>query len=66
MFHFYKSSQFHKIFIVLRNHLNNCLKKERPVIMVVAVIGSTEESAVDPLQDIYDMRDTFKSEVNDT
>ena len=36
---------------------NNCaarLLKRTPVIAVIAVIGSTEESAVDPLRDILD------------
>ena len=32
--------------------------------MVVAVIGTTEESALDPLQEMYDMREGFRAEVS--
>ena len=44
----------------LRRHLDSCLKERRPVIAVVAVIGSTEESAVDPLRQILDLRNEFR------
>lgn len=44
----------------LREVLQDCLDKKRPVIEVVAVIGSTEESAVDPLADIVELRDEFR------
>ncbi|WP_347313424.1 pyridoxal phosphate-dependent decarboxylase family protein [Defluviimonas sp. SAOS-178_SWC] len=43
----------------LARELNACLEEERPVVQVVAVIGSTEESAVDPLTDILALRDQF-------
>lgn len=44
----------------LRETLQDCLDNKRPVIEVVAVIGSTEESAVDPLADIVELRDEFR------
>lgn len=40
-----------------------CLQMKKPVIMVVAVIGSTEESAVDPLEEIYNLRNEFRGKV---
>jgi glutamate/tyrosine decarboxylase-like PLP-dependent enzyme len=45
----------------LEKILNHCLTKRRPVYTVVAVIGSTEESAVDPLKDILALREEFRS-----
>lgn len=45
----------------LREELDRSLTARRPVIAVVAVIGSTEESAVDPLQDIIDLRRQFRA-----
>lgn len=44
----------------LREELERCLAQRVPVTAVVAVIGSTEESAVDPLADILDMREQFR------
>ncbi len=46
----------------LRDQLRDCLIKRVPVIAVIAVIGSTEESAVDPLRDILDIREEFHKE----
>jgi len=40
--------------------LEYCKDRNRPVIAVVAVIGSTEESAVDPLRQIIDLRKYFR------
>jgi glutamate/tyrosine decarboxylase-like PLP-dependent enzyme len=45
---------------MLTDALNDCLKNRQPVIAVVAVIGSTEESAVDPLRKILDTREHFR------
>ncbi|KJZ17568.1 hypothetical protein TW80_17000 [Loktanella sp. S4079] len=45
----------------LREVLQDCLDKKRPVIEVVAVVGSTEESAVDPLADIVALRDEYRA-----
>jgi len=45
----------------LREELQKALDKRSPVLMVVAVIGSTEESAVDPLKDILQVREEFRS-----
>lgn len=44
----------------LKEKLKMCLQMKKPVIMVVAVIGSTEESAVDPLEEIYNLRNEFR------
>lgn len=44
----------------LRQHLERCLEERRPVLTVVSVIGSTEESAVDPIADVLRMRDEFR------
>ena len=46
----------------LIDHLRYCLLKRVPVLAVVAVIGTTEESAVDPLREIFDVRETFRKE----
>lgn len=43
----------------LKGRLDQCLDQRRPVIAVVAVIGTTEESAVDPLSDILDLQSNF-------
>jgi glutamate/tyrosine decarboxylase-like PLP-dependent enzyme len=45
----------------LKNRLETCLAAKQPVIAVVAVIGSTEESAVDPLRAIIDLRAEFRN-----
>jgi hypothetical protein len=44
----------------LRACLQRALDTQTPVITVVAVMGSTEESAVDPLHDIVQLRDEFR------
>lgn len=44
----------------LKKELKNCLENEIPLISVTAVIGSTEESAVDPIKEMYDLREEFK------
>ena len=46
--------------VELRRALDCCLDERRPVLQVVAVIGSTEESAVDPLAQIADIRDEYR------
>lgn len=45
----------------LRKQLETCLRTKRPVIMVVAVMGSTEESAVDPINEILALRKEFRA-----
>ncbi len=47
------------IVAALARALDACLEQKRPVVQVVAVIGSTGESAVDPLADILALRDQF-------
>jgi glutamate/tyrosine decarboxylase-like PLP-dependent enzyme len=46
----------------LRKRLTTCLRERIPVLMTVAVNGSTEESAIDPLTDILALRDQFRDE----
>ncbi|MDI9637885.1 pyridoxal-dependent decarboxylase [Geitlerinema splendidum] len=47
---------------VLETKLRECILKRRPVIAVAAIIGSTEEGAIDPLHNILQMREAFRSE----
>ncbi|MCD9195140.1 pyridoxal phosphate-dependent decarboxylase family protein [Streptomyces albireticuli] len=42
-----------------RELLDECLRLRRPVLLDVAVVGSTELSAVDPLAGILDLRDEY-------
>ncbi|HEY1067248.1 MAG TPA: pyridoxal-dependent decarboxylase [Pirellulales bacterium] len=44
---------------VLKQKLQECLDEKRPVVAVVAVIGTTEESSIDPLKEIINLRDYF-------
>lgn len=44
---------------MLRSGLDESLQRRSPVIAVVGVIGTTEESAVDPLADILALRDEY-------
>ncbi|MEL7345014.1 MAG: pyridoxal-dependent decarboxylase, partial [Pseudomonadota bacterium] len=46
--------------LALRRQLDKCLAEKRPVVMVMAVIGSTRESAVDPLADIVAIREEYR------
>lgn len=48
----------------LKAVLEKCVAQKKPVLMVVAVIGSTEESAVDPLEKIIEMRNDFRKNHN--
>lgn len=43
----------------LKDHLQSCIDNEVAVYAVVAIIGSTEEGAVDPLRGIIRLRDEF-------
>lgn len=45
----------------LRTKLAKCATEKRPVLMTVAVMGSTEESSVDPLSDVLLLRDELMS-----
>ncbi|NER38695.1 MAG: decarboxylase [Oscillatoria sp. SIO1A7] len=40
--------------------LEECLQKQQPILTVVAVIGSTEESAIDPIAEVLAMREKFR------
>jgi hypothetical protein len=44
----------------LREILEQCLAAKRPVYTVVCVIGSTEESSVDPISDVLQLREEFR------
>ena len=44
----------------LRKVLENFLENEIPIISAVAVMGSTEESAVDPIAEMHALREEFK------
>jgi glutamate/tyrosine decarboxylase-like PLP-dependent enzyme/anti-sigma regulatory factor (Ser/Thr protein kinase) len=43
----------------LRQELEKALKEKRPVIAVVGVVGTTEEGAVDPLDEMIELREEF-------
>ena len=45
----------------LRQHLDLALENKQPVLMTVAVMGSTEETAVDPLGDVLAIRDEYRA-----
>jgi len=47
---------------LLKEKLTDCLKNKIPVLMTLAVMGSTEESAVDPLSEILDLREEFRAQ----
>jgi glutamate/tyrosine decarboxylase-like PLP-dependent enzyme len=44
----------------LRAELEDALRRQRPVLQVVAVTGTTHEGAVDPLADILAIRDEYQ------
>lgn len=44
----------------LEKLLSNALQARQPVLMVAAIMGSTEESAVDPLTGVLAVRDRFR------
>ena len=48
----------------LRFELETSLATQTPVVAVVAVMGTTEESAIDPLSDIFALRDEFRKKVS--
>jgi glutamate/tyrosine decarboxylase-like PLP-dependent enzyme len=46
--------------VALRQELDKCLEQRRPVLQVVAVLGSTEEGAIDPLDEIVQIREEYR------
>ena len=44
----------------LERILEECLQKQKPILTVVAVMGSTEESAVDPIAEVLAVREKFR------
>ena len=45
----------------LRNKLQHCLDNHIPVLAVAGIVGTTEESTVDPLDEIVKIRDEFSA-----
>lgn len=45
----------------LKKALDNCLQQKIPVVNVVVIIGTTEESAVDPLKEILTIRESYRA-----
>ncbi|MBC2836914.1 pyridoxal phosphate-dependent decarboxylase family protein [Paragemmobacter straminiformis] len=48
--------------VALRAILDRCLDDQVPVMQVTAVMGTTEESAVDPLADIIALREEYRAQ----
>lgn len=46
----------------LHEQLQQCMDDRRPVLGVVSIVGTTEEGAIDPLQEIEDVRADVKRE----
>ncbi|KAM3426402.1 hypothetical protein MY4824_009988 [Beauveria thailandica] len=46
----------------LRKKLDKCIENETPIFGVVAIMGSTEHGACDPLAEIIKMRDEYQEE----
>ena len=44
----------------LRKKIEDCYQNRRPILEVVAVLGTTEESSVDPLADIVALREEYR------
>ncbi|HEY9343271.1 MAG TPA: pyridoxal-dependent decarboxylase [Hanamia sp.] len=44
----------------LRKQLDICLEQKRPLMNVVVIIGTTEESAVDPLNEVLSIREEYR------
>ena len=51
-------------FLDLNRVLTEKMEQEIPIITVVAVIGTTEESAVDPLTEILDLKQELRKKVS--
>ena len=49
--------------VALKAILEGMLSSHVPVVAIVAVIGTTGQSAVDPLSDIFALRDDFRLKV---
>lgn len=50
---------------LLQNVLDTCKANKKPVVMVVGVMGTTEEGAVDPLKAILDQRDKYRENASE-
>jgi hypothetical protein len=46
----------------LRQKLEECLAHQRPVLTVVAVMGTTEESGIDPVREVLALREEFRAQ----
>jgi len=51
-------------FLDLNRVLTEKMEQEIPIITVVSVMGTTEESAVDPLTEILDLKQEFRKKVS--
>ena len=47
---------------LLQGVLNTCKQHKKPVVMNVAVVGSTEEGAVDPVEKLLAIRENFRTQ----
>ena len=49
---------------MLKDILDKHLEDKIPVVAVVAVMGTTEESSIDPLSEILQLRKSYSKKVN--
>ena len=50
---------------MLKDILDKHLEDKIPVVAVVAVVGTTEESSIDPLSEILQLRKSYSKKVNE-
>ena len=55
---------FEFVLLVLKDILEKHLEKQIPIVAVVAVMGTTEESSIDPLTEIVTLRKQFSKKVS--
>ena len=49
---------------MLKDILDKHLENKIPIVAVVAVMGTTEESSIDPLSEILQLRKSYSNKVN--
>ena len=49
---------------MLKDILDKHLEDKIPIVAVVAVMGTTEESSIDPLSEILQLRKSYSNKVN--
>lgn len=57
-------SQFRADVLKLEGQLKNCKKENISPLAVIGIVGTTEEGAVDPIDEIVDLRDKFERKNN--